>query len=301
MYKKFELLKASLQDSIFTWDYFTDFDKVKRNIKKIEKELNLLNYLIGKEHIESEFISLVQEYPQVRKVLPLLIAIRNNKLSKTSIITEEEVLNAENKKYIFYDEFNEKIKDELIIFFNSSGLKDLFQSKTVKNLVDYCYGVEVGLDTNARKNRTGSLMEELCGNFMQDFVNKNKDFILLTEATKKHILEHFDIRVNTQLYDSESKKNDRRFDFVLYNTKKKKLFIFEVNYYSSQGSKPNSIAREYTDLFYLLKKQDIEFIWITDGKGWMKMLNSLEQTVNHNNYVINLDMLKNNILNEICT
>ena len=86
--KNFENLKNTLQDSIFTWDYFTDFEKVKINVKKIEKELNLLNYLIGKENIEEEFLSLVEEYPKVRKILPILIAIRDDKLSSTPIITK---------------------------------------------------------------------------------------------------------------------------------------------------------------------------------------------------------------------
>lgn len=296
----FNNLKNTLQESIFTWDYFTNFEKVKKNVKKIEKELNLLNYLIGKENIEEEFLSLIEEYPKVRKILPILIAIRNNKLSETSVVTDEELLNAENKKYIFNDPIDEKIKEELLIFFNESGLKDLFESKSVKNLVDYCYGVEVGLDTNARKNRTGKLMEELCENFMISFVEEYKDFKLLREATKVHILQEFNIEVNTQINGYDKKKNDRRFDFVLYDTKKKKLYIFEVNYYSSRGSKPNSIAREYSDLFVLLKNQNIEFVWITDGQGWLKMLNALEQTVNNNDYVINLDMLKNGILKEIC-
>jgi len=296
---KFKTLKSTLQDSIFTWDYFTDFEKVKKNVKKIEKELNLLNYLIGKENIEEEFLSLIEEYPKVRKILPILIAIRNNKLSETSVITDEELLNAENKKYIFNDPIDENIKKELLIFFNISGLKYLFESKSVKNLVDYCYGVEVGLDTNARKNRTGKLMEELCENFMNNFIKEHKEFKLLREATKVHILKEFNIDVKTQIDADEKKKNDRRFDFVLYDTKKHKLYIFEVNYYSSSGSKPNSIAREYTDLFVLLKSQNIEFVWITDGKGWLKMTNALEQTVEHNDYVINLDMLKNGILEEI--
>lgn len=298
---KFNTLRDTLQDSIFTWDYFTDFEKVKKNVKKIEKELNLLNYLIGKENIEEEFLSLIEEYPKVRKILPILIAIRNNKLSETSVITDEELLNAENKKYIFNDPIDKNIKKELLIFFNVSGLKDLFESKSIKNLVDYCYGVEVGLDTNARKNRTGKIMEELCENFMHNFVKENKDFRLLREATKVHILNQFGIEVKTQINGYEKKKNDRRFDFVLYDTKKKKLYIFEVNYYSSQGSKPNSIAREYTDLFVLLKSQNIEFVWITDGQGWLKMLNALEQTANNNNHVINLDMLKRGILADICS
>ena len=105
----FETLKTTLQDSIFTWDYFTDFEKVKTNVKKIEKELNLLNYLIGKENIEEEFLSLIEEYPKVRKILPILIAIRDDKLSSTPIITNMETLIPESRKYIFNDEINEKI------------------------------------------------------------------------------------------------------------------------------------------------------------------------------------------------
>lgn len=297
--KNFDSLKATLQDSIFTWDYFTDFAKVKKNVIKIEKELNLLNYLIGKENIEVEFLSLIEEYPKVRKILPILIAIRNNKLSETSVITNEEILNAQNKKYIFHEKINDEIKQELLIFFNVSGLKDLFENKTVKNLVDYCYGVEVGFDTNARKNRTGDIMEKHCFNHIDKFC-KNHNFKFLVQGTKVQIEKEFGIIVKTSSEGIDMEiKNDRRFDFVIYNHHINKLYIFEVNYYSSQGSKPNSIAREYSDLFDLLKKQNIEFIWITDGQGWLKMLNALEQTVNHNDYVINLDMLKNGILEEI--
>ena len=300
MNKDFSNLKNTLQESIFTWNYFTDFEKVKINVKKVEKELNILNYLIGKDNIEVEFIKVIEKYPNVRKALPLLIAVRKDKLKQTSVITDMSSLIPENKHYIFYDSLNKNIKNELLIFFRESGLKDILENKHIKNLVDYCFGVEVGFDTNARKNRTGKIMEELCEQFMTHFIANNKDFKLLREATKVHILNEFNINVNTQDANNKKKKNDRRFDFVLFNKKTKKLYIFEVNYYSSTGSKPNSIAREYSDLFDLLKKQDIEFVWITDGKGWLKMTNALEQTVNHNDYVINLDMLKNGILEEIC-
>lgn len=149
----FNDLISTFQDSIFTWDYFTDFEKVKKNVKKIEKELNLLNYLIGKENLEEEFISLVEEYPKVRKILPILIAIRDDKLSCTPIITDMLTLIPENKKYIFYDEINDEIKNELLLFFRETGLKELFENKHIKNLVDYCVGIEVGMDTNGRKKR----------------------------------------------------------------------------------------------------------------------------------------------------
>ncbi|RLA58826.1 MAG: restriction endonuclease, partial [Epsilonproteobacteria bacterium] len=130
----FNDLKDTLQESIFTWDYFTDFEKVKINVNKVEKELNILNYLIGKENIEAEFILLIDEYPNVRKALLLLIAVRKDKLTDTPIITDMDTLIPENKKHIFYDPLNDSIKSELLIFFRETGLKDIFENKYVKNL-----------------------------------------------------------------------------------------------------------------------------------------------------------------------
>jgi type II restriction enzyme len=291
--KNFKTLKNTLQDSIFTWDYFTDFEKVKKNVKRIEKELNLLNYLIGKENIEEEFLSLVEEYPKVRKILAILIAIRDDKLSCTPIITDIDTLIPENKKHIFNDELNDNIKKELLIFFNETGLKDFFANKAVKNLVDYCIGVEVGFDTNARKNRTGTLMENIVSKFLDEFCTDNKNFIFIEQATQKRIKEFFN-------YDIIIDKNSRRFDFALYNKENKKIYLIEVNYYSGGGSKLKATAGEYQYLNDFVKSQKIDFIWITDGKGWMTALNPLEETFNHNDYVINLDMIKNGILNDIC-
>lgn len=287
---KFYELKSTFQDSIFTWDYFTDFEKVKTHIKQVEKELNLLNYLIGKENIEIEFISLLKEYPQVKKALPLLIAVRADKLKEMPIITNLQTLEAENKSDIFYaSTLNEK---ELLEFFRSSGLKDVFENKYIKNLVDYCFGVEVGMDTNARKNRTGDLMEKIVGKYLDGFCQQNPNFTFINQATKVRIKSAFD-------YDIQIDKNSRRFDFALYNKLDKKLFLIEVNYYSGGGSKLKATAGEYQYLNNFLKAQNLSFIWITDGTGWMTALRPLEETFNHNDFVINLSMLRNGILQEI--
>lgn len=290
---KFNTLKNTLQESILTWDYFTDFEKVKVNVKKVEKELNILNYLIGKDNIEKEFISLIDEYPNVRKALLLLIAVRKDKLTDTPIITDIDTLVPENKKYIFYDSLNDNIKDELLIFFRETGLKDILENKYIKNLVDYCFGVEVGFDTNARKNRTGTLMENIVSNYLEEFCEENKTIQYIEQATQKRIKEAFN-------YDIEIDKNSRRFDFALYNNDTKKIYLIEVNYYSGGGSKLKATAGEYQYLNDFVKSQNIDFIWITDGKGWLTSLNPLEETFNHNDYVINLEMIKNGVLKEIC-
>ncbi len=291
--KNFNNLKNTFQDSIFTWDYFTNFEKVKLNVQKLKVELNILNSLIGEENIEKEFIKLIDEYPKIRQALPLLIAVRKDKLKDTPIITNMDTLIAENKKHIFYNELDEDIKKELLIFFRESGLKDIFQNKYIKNLVDYCFGVEVGFDTNARKNRTGTLMENIVSNYLNKFCEENTDFHYIEQATQKRILEIFNYKIKID-------KNSRRFDFALYDEKTNKLHLIEVNYYSAGGSKLKATAGEYKGLNDFVKAQNIEFIWITDGKGWLTALNPLEETFNHNDYVININMLKNGILDAIC-
>jgi type II restriction enzyme len=47
-------------------------------------------------------------------------------------------------------------------------LVEILKDKKVKNLVDYATGVEVGLDSNGRKNRGGTLMESLVEEFVSD-------------------------------------------------------------------------------------------------------------------------------------
>jgi len=289
----FDYLINTLTDSIFTWDYFVGFEKVNGNVEKIEKELNLLNVLIGKTNIEKEFIDLISEYPKVRKVLPILIAVRNNKLKELKIIDDFEELISENKKHLFdpNENLTLEMKKDLITFFKESGLNNILQNKNIKNLVDYCFGVEVGMDTNARKNRTGSSMENIIEIIIKTFSEKN-NLEYIPQATQKKIQEKwaFDIKLD---------KTNRIFDFAIFHKSQNKIFIVETNYYGGGGSKLKSTAGEYQYLFDLLKKQKIDLIWVTDGVGWNTAKKPLFETFLHNDYLFNIQLIKEGILKEI--
>lgn len=289
----FNYLMSTLTDSIFTWDYFTDFQKIRNNVKKIEKELNLLNVLIGKKKIEKEFISLVSEYPSVRKALPILIAIRDEKVKNLKIIDNYDEIISEDKSKLFNEETKlpNELKKELIIFFRESGLKEVLLNKEIKNMVDYCYGLEVGMDTNARKNRTGMSMEKIVEKIIENF-SKDNQLEYISQATKTKIKYrwNFDILLD---------KTDRNFDFAVYNKSKNKLYIVETNFYSGGGSKLKSTAGEYQTLFELLKKQQIDLIWITDGLGWKTARSPLHETFLKIDYLFNLEMVKKGVLKDI--
>lgn len=95
----FNYLMTTFKKSIFSWDYFVDFQKVLMNVKDIESELKVLNSLLGisKSEIKFEFLKLLEQYPKIRRVLPILIASRVNKIETTPIINNQETL--ESTKY----------------------------------------------------------------------------------------------------------------------------------------------------------------------------------------------------------
>ena len=283
MKKDFNNLITTFKSSIKTWDYFVNWNKVFSNSSGLEIALNKLNYLLGKENLREEFVKLYGSNPDIVKALPVLLAVRENKL---------EVFDKASKNSEFFDfSGKEKDADKYYEFLDKSGLARLFQKDGVKNLVDYVMGVEVGLDSNGRKNRGGTLMEEITGAFLTDFCKKN-EYECLAQARPSNIKAKwgFDIKVD---------KSERSFDFAIYNTKTNKLKLFEANFYNGGGSKLKAVCGEFRSLYDELKAQDIDFIWITDGLGWNTTKRPLEETFNHNEYVFNLNMLESGVLNEL--
>ena len=287
----FEYLYKNFVPTVANHTYLVDWDKVNENRQKYELLLNNLNYLLNKkETFKEDFEYLLRDNSKVVEALPILLASREKKLE---FIEDEITLELQRYMFSTPNLLNIDIINHYYSFVEKTGLKELFCDYGIKNLIDYVFGIEVGLNSNARKNRTGATMERIVSAYLQDFCNNNKDFDFIEQATKKSIKEYY----NYEIYID---KNSRRFDFGLYNRKRNKLYLIEVNFYTGGGSKLKATAGEYKSLNDFLKNQEIDFIWITDGKGWLTALNPLEETFNHNDYVINLNMIKKGILKEIC-
>jgi len=283
----FDYLINNLRPSILLWSYFVNWEKVFKNERKIEIALNILNYLIGKDNFDEEFRALIKHNPEVARVIPALVVRGSDNSSKFKILVDYS-----QKKFI-YDNYdfsktnpNEADIEKYLIFVKETGLKDLIISQKIKNLVDYMIGVEAGLDSNARKNRSGHSMEDIVEFFIQDLC-KRKDFKYLKNANAKKIKRELG-------YDVPVDKSSRIYDFVVDN--REELFIFETNFYSGGGSKLKSTAGEYRNLFDVLDGK-YKFIWITDGFGWRSTARPLRETFDHNEYLFSLSMLEKDILN----
>ena len=248
MKKDFELFLSQLSETNATLDYFVDFEKVKRNTGKIAIKLNQLNYLIGKDDLRKAIKELYEENPKVFEVLDILIAVRTKDKKKT--------LNGKGE-FVLLDDYFTSLQG-VIDYIEQTGLAEIFKNKNVTNLVDYVFGVEVGLDTNARKNRGGENMAKA------------------VELKFKGSGIPFRKEVNsTEFVEIKSLGQDlKRFDFVIQT--KKKTYLIETNFYNSGGSKLNEVARAYTDIAPKINQYGrFEFVWITDGQGWLFAKNKL--------------------------
>lgn len=137
-----------LKETHFSLRDYVDFPKVAANVEAISIKLNQLNYLIGQEDMAAAVERLWDENPKVFSVLDVLIAVRTK--------DKKKAIDADGDIHLVSDYASSP--EQVTLFLNETGLTEVFQKKQIKNLVDYVFGVEVGLDSNARKNRGGHIM-----------------------------------------------------------------------------------------------------------------------------------------------
>jgi len=284
MKRHFDDLLANLKKTVADYSYYTDFDKVYKNADKFKVELNILNSLIGEQDIETKFKNLVELYPNVLKVIPILLAKRGYKV---------EVFSDKNITFDFL-ETNLDI-DMYSEFMKESGLFSLLKASKIKSLNDYLIGIEVGLDSNARKNRTGTAME----NIVESYIKKIPNIEYHKEMKKKEISESYNIDINDLIIGEDKvKEAEKRFDFVVKTNDN--LYLIETNFYSGGGSKLNETARSFKSLAKDINDLDnVHFVWITDGIGWISARNNLRETYDIMDHLYTLEDLENGVLGNI--
>lgn len=270
--EEFENFMSQLKETNQTLDFFCDFEKISNNVDEIKLSLCTLNSLIGAEDLKRSVELIWKRDKQAFSVMEILVAVRSNDRKKFV----DSIGNCYRLNSMF------KSVDKIMQFLEGTGLANLFKEKKVKDLVDYVFGIETGLDTNARKNRSGHIMENTVAGLLS---SHGIDFI-------KEVYSSDWPELSTVLGEDE-----KRFDFTIRS--KGINYLLEVNFYSGGGSKLNEVARSYSELAPKINSlPGFEFVWITDGKGWQSAKNKLQEAYNIIPRVYNLTNLEE-FLNEI--
>ncbi|CAM3344161.1 type II restriction endonuclease [Helicobacter labetoulli] len=248
----FKTFLSTLRATNRNLGFFVDWQKCLANKDKLSIALNHLNLLLGvpKDSLQDKITLLFNEYAKAFDVLPLILAIRNERELVLDSKSNETPIDTylQNPKGI-YD------------FICESGLDSIFSDRKIKDLNDFVFGVEVGLDSNARKNRGGAFMESYLRTL---FIKANLNF-----KEQVNIVEFSDLQGSF----GDDKK---RFDFVIFG--KTISYFIECNFYTSGGSKLNETARAYQELAPKFDRfANKNFVWITDGQGWHSSKNKLQE------------------------
>ena len=252
--EEFAIFMSQLKETNQSLDFFCDFNKINSNVENIRLSLCMLNSLIGSTNLRSSVETIWNRDRTAFNVMDILIAVRSEGRKK--------VLNSLGESVVL-DTMFESVEG-VMEFLTNTGLAELFQTRKITNLVDYVFGVETGLDSNARKNRSGHVMEDFVAN----------------------IFAEHGIAYRTEVYSSEWQTlnqalgdDEKRFDFVVET--QQKVFLIEVNFYSSGGSKLNEVARAYSEIAPRINDVNgFEFVWITDGIGWRSAKSKLQEAFN---------------------
>lgn len=282
--RDFNTWLSKFRESISTYDYYIDFEKVVRNVDEIKVELNILNSLIGSKDIENDFERIVVKYPETLSCVPLLLAVRGNEI----YAQDEEGAFLYNFRRMNYS------VNQYKVFMRKTGLFDMIANHLVNNLVDYALGIEAGLDSNGRKNRGGHLMEDLVEKYIvaAGFVKGETYF-------KEMYLKDIESKWNIDLSAlSNQGKAAKRFDFVVKT--ENMIYAIETNFYGGGGSKLNETARSYKMLSQEADTIDgFTFVWFTDGSGWKSARGNLRETFEVMEHVYSIDDMENGIMNRI--
>ena len=286
--EKLKYFLSTLSITNRTPEYYVNWEKVNGGVKKHALALNTLNYLIGLNNLYEEAIQLFTQQPNLLEAVPVLFASRDVHL---------DVMEVDEDESIFFYNLDFKNVDttniqKYVDFMQKSGLLDFLKHSANRSLVDYANGVEVGLDSNGRKNRSGKVMEDL----LEGQLRAVADFYgyqTMTQATAHRMRQEWQVEVPVD-------KSERKFDGALFDSHKRRLFLFETNYYGGGGSKLKSVAGEFKSLYnhIIQNSEGIEFVWVTDGQGWKTTAKPLSEAFAVIPNIFNINQLHHGYLRE---
>lgn len=278
-------LSDTLIETNYTYEFFVNWTKVTKNRDAFKYELALLKSLKNCSNPVTDFRDLLIKYPEVIKVIPILLACRDGILK---VLNSIETGLQYNSFDFSKNKYDEQEIEGIVKFTKNSGLLDMLCQ--MDSATDYLLGVEVGLDTNARKNRSGLFLEKMVTETLSELRTRGSDLVFVEQKTFGYVEDKYRVKIPPTL-------RDRKFDYAVIN--EGKATNIEVNFYGGTGSKPSEIVSSYINRGEVLTSAGWKFVWLTDGQGWKKMQRPFHIGVENMDYVINANLLRKGVLEKI--
>jgi type II restriction enzyme len=267
--------------------YYNNWKGISSRVDTIKEEvINALNSTLFPLNKDA-FKQRVKENKEILPVIKMILLSNEKKIHMVD----------EGKDYIF-DFFNKKAitETEYQTLFDILELTDFyypFENNLARDVKSYLKLVLVGMDTNGRKNRSGTNYETNTRLLLDSFCESH-GFTGISGANNKKVEETFGSEILKKIQETGKDIPD----YVFYTGKT--VFLIETNY-SDGGSKLQATIESYIELSDKIKTvQDVKFIYLTDGKQWVvKKSTHLSDGWNNIDYIVNTNMVKDGVLEYI--
>lgn len=280
--RDFNSIVEMLEESIYTWEWITDFKKCSINANKYINDFEIVKRIICSDDFDFNFIKESIHNKNIVKIFLNMLCLRNLNKTFTNIKFVKNNIVIDKKIYDFVN-FENDVEDYLELI-KKTGLLSFLKSITNIDIQSLLMGIECGMDTNARKNRSGTMMEEIFESYL---IQNNINYL------KQKSLKNINIDNNFKDYIF-SKNKLKKFDFIVFHNDI--TYLIEVNFFSDSGSKLDAIANNFKLLSQEINKfENYKFVWITDGIGWKRTINEFKDAYNSIDYLYTLNDLNKNI------
>ncbi len=169
--------------------------------------------------------------------------------------------------------------------FRELGLGKILARSAVE---DVFLGVQIGLETHRRKNRGGRAFGETIRGLLQKVARE-----VAAETGRE-------VQVRPEVVLSYGNGLSKQVDFAV-EADGRPVFGVEANFYTVPGSKPTEIKRSYGEIRRGLLEAGVDLIWITDGRGYRDMQQSLRDAYVIVPNIYNLWMAKRFLAEDLLT
>ena len=295
IYFVFDVVKLNSLNIDAIYEYMILNLKHDLELRKIY--LRLIKYKLGYD----DFIDNLKQYDKMFLVAIFKLAVSKyiDKIVKDFNILESRITKSE------FEDFSIRFSNYLL---NNLKLNETLSAINVKK---YLQNKRIPLDAkslhgNYPKTKIIRILENNGYNNVDSLLNKTGVRILkhdLQQQIDKTILNRDKIFCTERYVENIIKIKDnklKKFDLIIIKDYKPK-YLFEMNFYSTEGTKIGINQNEYLDLNFYIKEKfsDLKFYWITDGNYWLttqgraRFLNLL----NHFDKILNINIFAEQVNN----
>lgn len=258
-----EKLNSSNIDTIYEYMIF--------NIKYDENLRKIYLKMIKDEPNFYDFMNNIESYNKKQ-----LIAIFKQSITKyiNKVSKDFEILRNRIVKSSFCD-FSIRFSNYLL---NNLKLNEILESINIEKFLE---NKKIPIDTKKLhgdypKIKLIKILKDNGYLNIDNILDKNSIYTLgnnIKKVLEKNLINNSKIFCTERCIEGIIRTNDKKlkkFDLIIFKNYKPK-YLFEVNFYSTEGTKIGINQNEYIDLNNFIKNNynDFKFYWITDGNYWL--------------------------------